>query len=334
MLQEPLAPWFIRGFALVFGAAWGSFFNVAIYRWPREISVVTPPSFCPACERPIPARLNIPVVSYLLLRGKTACCDTRLSPRYPLIEATSALLCLGVAERYLIGAPPDAGVLHAVMIALTYFIFIGGLLIAAVVDLDCMEIPEAVSLPIAALGLATATLRAPDQLDSILLGAGCGYLLIQVVFVWSYEALTGRRGMGEGDSDLMLAIGAFLGWQGALFSLLAGATQGLAAWGIGKILGKDLAADPEAEDEAQRETDGDPGTATKAGPVGTVEAVTSQGDEAPQKAAAEERSADGRLEPPPRYFGHLKVPFGPFLALSAAEYLFFGDELVAAIFLP
>ena len=334
LLQEPLAPWFIRVFALVFGAAWGSFFNVAIYRWPRDLSVVTPASFCPACERPIPAHLNVPVIGYLVLRGKTACCGTRLSPRYLLIEAAGALLCLGVAERYLIGAPLEMGLIEALMIALSYFVFVGGLLIISVVDLDFMEIPESVSLPVAALGLATATLRAPDQLESIVLGAGCGYLLIQVVFVWSYEALTGRRGMGEGDSDLMLVIGAFLGWQGALFSLLAGAIQGLAAWGIGKILGMELATDPEAEERAEGEPDRDPGTTAEAKPDGTAEAAPGPNDEAPHAAGAEERSTDGRLEPPPRYFGHLKVPFGPFLALSAIEYLYFGDVLVAALLQP
>lgn len=292
---------------------------MAIFRWPRRISVVAPASFCPACERPIPVHLNIPVFSYFLLRGKSACCGSRLSPRYPLVEAAAALLCLGIAERYLIGAPPTMGVVDALMIALTYFIFVGGLLIAAFIDLDFMEIPDEVSLPVAALGLATATLRVPDQVDSMVLGAGCGYLLVQVVFVWTYERLTGRRGMGEGDSKLMLMIGAFVGWQGAVFSLLAGATQGLAAFVIARLAGKSLVASPESEERAETQAD----VAEPAGP---------EEGEVPAAADTDEEH-EYDPEPPPRYFGHLKVPFGPFLALSAAEYLFFGDRLMAALLL-
>lgn len=307
---------------------------MAIYRWPRELSVVTPASFCPACERPIPARLNIPVVSYFMLRGKTACCGARLSPRYPLIEATGALLCLGVAERYLIGAPPETGLMEALMIALSYFVFVGGLLVASFVDLDFMEIPEEVSLPVAALGLATATLRAPEAVDSMVLGAGCGYLLVQLPFVWTYERLTGRRGMGEGDSKLMLMIGAFVGWQGALFSLLAGASQGMLVVVIAKILGKELATDPEAEPEEEGEPNGNPDATEGAERAGAAEALAGQGEEAARTSDEYGQRPDGRLEPLPRYFGHLKVPFGPFLALSAAEYLFFGDGLVAALFQP
>jgi leader peptidase (prepilin peptidase)/N-methyltransferase len=319
-LQEPLAPWFVRIAALVFGAAWGSFFNVAIYRWPRGISVVTPASFCPECERPIPVRLNIPVISYFLLRGKTACCGARLSPRYPLVEAAGALLCLGVAERYLIGAPPGMGLLDAVVIALSDFVFVGGLLVASFVDLDFMEIPEEVALPVAALGLATASLRVPDGVDSMVLGAGCGYLLVQVIFVWTYERLTGRRGMGEGDSKLMLMIGAFVGWQGAVFSLLAGATQGLAAFLVARLLGRDLAADrgSGARGHASGQPDSPSGTAD--GEVLPPADTGGESEEVPE-------------EPPPRYFGHLKVPFGPFLALSAVEYLFMGDRLLDAFLL-
>ena len=79
-----ISAWFVRGAAFVFGALWGSFFNVAIYRWPRAMSVVTPPSHCPGCGAPVQWRHNLPIVGYLLLRGKAACCGAKLVTRMPV----------------------------------------------------------------------------------------------------------------------------------------------------------------------------------------------------------------------------------------------------------
>lgn len=279
--------------AFVFGAAWGSFFNVAIYRWPRGLSVVRPPSHCPYCRARIPGRLNLPIVGYFILGGKTACCGKPLSARYPIVEALGALLCLAVTQRFVISADPSTPLLGAALIALSYFAFAGGLLVATFVDLERMEIPDEVSLPGAALGLVTATFRDPPGAEAAVLGAGAGYLLVQVLFVWSYEAVFGRRGMGEGDSKLMLMIGAFLGWQGAAFALFAGAAQGLVVAIYGLLAGKRLAPEPPP-------------------------------DEAPEVEAEVEPPS----EPPAAWVGHMKLPFGPFLALGALEYLFFGDTLL------
>jgi leader peptidase (prepilin peptidase)/N-methyltransferase len=314
ILASEIAPWFVRLFALAFGAAWGSFFNVAIYRWPRGMSVVSPPSHCPACERPVPSLQNLPVLSYLLLRGRAACCGARLSPRYPAVELLGALFCVAVTEIHIVGATRGTDLLDAVMISLCYFAFVGGLVIITFVDLEFMEIPDEVSLPIAALGLVTASFRdAPGGVAAAALGAGGSYLLIQLVFVWAYEQATGRRGMGEGDSKLMLMIGAFIGWHGSLFCLTAGAVQGLLMVAILLILGKRLpdAQSPPADPE-------------------TVDPLDENGEAAGNGAGDEELDAFG--EPRPRYFGHLKVPFGPFLALSALEYLFFGEKLVSSFF--
>mgnify|MGYP003561794296 FL=1 len=131
------------------------------------------------------------------------------------------------------------------------------------------------------------------------LGAGGGFLVIQLLFVWSYEHLTGRRGMGEGDSKLLMMIGAFLGWQGALFAVFAGAAQGLITFAMTRL------------------------TALFGVRVEHVGQPAADGGEV---AALDEG------EPPPDYWGHMKLPFGPFLALGALEYLFFGDVAVDAWF--
>src|SRR5690606_14855450 len=107
VLVADLPAWGIRVFALAFGAAWGSFFNVAIYRWPRGLSVVHPPSACPACSKPIESYRNLPIVGYLLLRGRAACCGAPMSPRYLLVEVIGAVLCLSMAERFMVHAGPE-----------------------------------------------------------------------------------------------------------------------------------------------------------------------------------------------------------------------------------
>ena len=315
LLSSDVPGWFIGLAAFVFGASWGSFFNVAIYRWPRGLSVVTPPSQCPSCDKPIPGYLNLPILGYLVLRGRTACCGTRLSPRYPMVELISALLCVAIAQRYISAAPEGTTLVHAALVALSYFIFVGGLVIITFVDLDFMEIPDEVSLPGAALGLATASLREWPGVEAAALGAGGAFLVTQLLFVWTYELFTGRRGMGEGDPKLLLMIGAFIGWQGALFSLMAGAAQGLVAALYARLSGRTLGPDQDDEDE-----DEDEATASAAA---DPDAAGSDG--------SDPRDAGLYLdEPPPAYIGHLRVPFGPFLALGAVEYLFFGETLVDA----
>jgi leader peptidase (prepilin peptidase)/N-methyltransferase len=292
MLAADLPPWFIRSAAFVFGALWGSFFNVAIYRWPREMSVVSPPSHCPACKAPVRPYYNLPIVGYFLLRGKAACCGAPLSSRYPLVEALSAVLGLALAERLIVAAEPTAALGPLALEALLYFFFVGGLIIATFVDLDWMEIPDEVSLPGAALGLVSVDLRQTPGAADAALGAGIGYLGVQLVFVWAYERLLGRRGMGEGDAKLLLMVGAFLGWQGVLFALVAGSLQGLVAYFASLLTGRRIGP---AADE----------------PAGEAEAET----------AEEEEEGEPESSAP-------RIPFGPFLALGALEFLFFGPQLV------
>lgn len=295
MLAGEVARWFVWLFAFAWGAAWGSFFNVAIYRWPRGMSVVSPPSHCPGCGQPIRVWNNVPILGWLFLRGKASCCDSAISPRYPFVELLTAVLAVAIAEIWVVRAGPETLLLHAGIEAILYFVFAGGLLIATFVDLEWMEIPDEVSLPCAALGLASAPFRAEPGLWSAAVGAGVAYLCVQLIFVWGYERIAGRRGMGEGDSKLLLMIGAFLGWKGALFSVVAGSMQGLLFAAFALLTGRDLS--PEIE----------------------------------------ERFIDGELieapeEPATSRVGQLKLPFGPFLALGALEYLLAGDAILSWYF--
>ena len=147
----------------------------------------------------------------------------------------------------------------------------------------------------AALGLVSAPFRAEPGLWSAAVGAGAGYLTVQVIFVWGYERLTGHRGMGEGDSKLLMMIGAFLGWRGALFSVVAGSLQGLIFAAFALVTGHKLTPDIE-----ERVIDGE-----------VIEAP--------------EQSEASRV-------GLLKLPFGPFLALGALEYLLAGDAIISWYF--
>ncbi len=316
MLASDIDPWVWRASAFVFGAVWGSFFNVAIYRWPRDMSVVSPPSHCPACGKPIAAARNVPIFGWLVLRGKAECCGARISVRYPIVELASALLCVALVERFAVHAADDAPLAGSAIEAVVYFAFAGGLLIASFVDLEFMEIPDEVSLPLGALGLVTVGMRQePGALDAAL-GAGGGFLLVQLIFVWAYERLVGRRGMGEGDAKLLFMIGAFLGWQGALVSLVLGAFQGLAVAVVMIATGRRItpvAADARsAHDEDEEDEDDEEDEEASAQGAGAA------GD---QDGAAGRAGQAGPI-------GQVKVPYGPFLALGALEFLFFGNVLL------
>ncbi|MFA9410016.1 MAG: A24 family peptidase [Deltaproteobacteria bacterium] len=295
MLTGDVARWFVWLVAFAWGAAWGSFFNVAIYRWPRGMSVVTPPSHCPGCGAPIRVWNNVPILGWLFLRGKASCCGASISPRYPMVELLAAVLCVAIAENWVVQAEPGTLLVHATIETLLYFVFAGGLLIATFVDLEWMEIPDEVSLPCAALGLLSAPFRMEPGVWSAAVGAGAAYLFVQLIFVWGYERIAGRRGMGEGDSKLLLMIGAFLGWKGAIFSVVAGSVQGLVFAAFALVTGRKLTPDIE-----ERVIDGE-----------VIE-------------APEEREASR--------VGVLKLPFGPFLALGALEYLLAGDTILSWYF--
>ena len=327
MLAEDFSPWFVRGCAFFFGALWGSFFNVAIYRWPRDMSVVAPPSHCPACGAPVPWYRNVPIVAYLTQRGRAACCGAKMTARYLLVELLAGVLCLALAERLFV-AHGSLEASTAAIHVLLYFAFCGALIVATFTDLEWMMIPDEVTLPAAALGLVSVEWRNVDAV-SMAVGAGTGFLLVQLVFVWSYERLMGRRGMGEGDAKLLLAIGAFVGWKGVLFSVAAGSLQGVAAAVVGFLTGRGHS--PELRELVVRV------------PENSASKVAAACDDADGERAAfvasdsdADAEADAEAEPERESGsdavvarGPLKLPFGPFLALGALEWIFFGEELLA-----
>lgn len=314
MLVLELPPVVLRVLALLFGALWGSFFNVAIYRWPREMSVVTPPSHCPACGSPVPWYRNLPILAFALQRGRAACCGAKMTPRYLLVEALGAVLCLALMERFVIAHPTDE-LGPRLIEGIALFFFVGGLIIATFVDLEHMIIPDEVTLAGAALGLGTVGVRGLDAADAAL-GAGGGYLLIQVLFVWSYERVFGRRGMGEGDSKLLMFIGAFVGWKGALFAIAAGSMQGVLVAVGGAISGQKVGpGDEHADDQGPFCEEGL--IADRCIDAGGEPAALGVEVPPPQ---AEEEVEEEPLRP--------RVPFGPFLALGAIEWLFFGEQLL------
>ncbi|MCZ6727542.1 MAG: prepilin peptidase [Acidobacteria bacterium] len=196
------------------GLVVGSYLNVVVHRLPRGLSTVRPASCCPACEAPIKAYDNIPVLSYLLLRGRCRTCAAPISLRYPLVEVATATLFVACALIF-------GWSLQAVAAAL----FCSLMVALGLIDLEHMILPDKLTLPGIALGLALQPwidgVTMLDALIGTLIGAGALILLINVWF-WLRE----EEGMGLGDVNLMALIGAFLGWKGVLLALFSGALAG------------------------------------------------------------------------------------------------------------
>jgi leader peptidase (prepilin peptidase)/N-methyltransferase len=209
----------LQVFSFVLGTVIGSFLNVCIYRIPAGESIVSPASRCPSCGTSIRWYQNVPVVSYLLLRGRCAACGVGISPRYPLVEALTGLLFVQVFHYLgLQGATP------------VYWLFAAALVTITFIDLDHQIIPDVISLPGIAAGFlcsfAVPWLSWTDSLLGILAGGGSLYLVAV-----GYELLTRKEGMGGGDIKLLAMIGAFLGWKAVLpiifFSSLMGSLVGV-----------------------------------------------------------------------------------------------------------
>ncbi|MCU0558915.1 MAG: prepilin peptidase [Desulfobacterales bacterium] len=209
--------------AFVFGLIVGSFLNVCIHRLPLSQSVVHPRSACPGCSRPIRAYDNIPVVSYLALRGRCRDCGMRIPWRYPLVELLSgAFAALAVVKFGLSGQ------------AAVVYLLVAALLVVTFIDIDHRIIPDVISLPGIPIGLAASFgLSGVSPLQSligILAGGGSLFLV-----AWGYQLATGREGMGGGDIKLLAMIGAFFGWPGVLFTVFTASLTGTLA-GLAVIL--------------------------------------------------------------------------------------------------
>lgn len=197
-----------------FGAVIGSFLNVCSYRIPREKSIVTPGSSCPGCLTPIRFYDNIPLLSYIVLRGRCRHCGERISPRYPAVEAVTAILFLLLYRRF------DVTLELAVMM-----LFVAILIVISAIDLEFQLIPDILSLGGAGAGLLLSLVRLRfDFLDSLIGIAVGGGILFVIAF--GYQAIAKREGMGGGDIKLIAMIGAFCGYKGVLFSIVGGSLLG------------------------------------------------------------------------------------------------------------
>ena len=220
----------VAAVVFIFGLLIGSFLNVCIYRMPRNESLAFPPSHCPACGAAIPPWHNIPVASYLLLRGHCRSCGSSISPIYPLVELLTPLLGLALYLRF--GLTVQFLVLALLCASLVVVTFI---------DLEHQIIPDEISLPGIAIGFAASfILPVPgwrDSLLGILAGGGSLYLV-----AWGYERFTGKEGMGGGDVKLLAMLGAFFGWQAVPFiifvSSLTGSVVGVTVMLVTKKDGK------------------------------------------------------------------------------------------------
>lgn len=201
-------------FSFLLGAVVGSFLNVCILRIPEKKSIVSPPSHCPGCGSGIRFYDNIPILSYLVLRGKCRNCGERISFRYPLVELITAFFSLALFVQF----GPS-------LTYLIYLVFMAALIVITFIDLDHRIIPDLISLPgIVAGFLASFLLFEITWFESalgILVGGG-SLMLVAVV----YEMITGQEGMGGGDVKLLAMLGAFIGWQGVLFTIMASSLLG------------------------------------------------------------------------------------------------------------
>ncbi|HUG40038.1 MAG TPA: prepilin peptidase [Longimicrobiales bacterium] len=210
------------------GAALGSFLNVCIYRWPAGESVIRPRSRCPVCGTAVAWYDNIPVLSWLILRGRCRGCRTRISVQYPLVELAAALIWLGMA---LWLGPGIEAVRGAVLLTL--------LLGIAIIDARHRIIPDQFSLGGTFAGLLLAAWPGGIPIATALLGALVGYVFMWLVKLGG-EALFRKPALGVGDIHMMAMIGAFVGIGGALLTILLGSILGLligvpVAWAQGKL---------------------------------------------------------------------------------------------------
>lgn len=284
-------PWFFPVAAFLIGACIGSFLNVVIYRLPKEESVVTPGSHC-ACGQPIKWHDNIPILSWIVLRGRARCCGQAFSFRYPFVELLTGVLFAACWLRF----PP--------LVALCGWVFLSCLIAATFIDLDHMIIPDVFTIGLGEFGVLLSCLvpalhgQSTDyfMIDSLRSGAAAlqGLLIGSGLVLWIAliaETLLRKEAMGFGDVKFVGAIGAFCGWQGAVFTVFGGAVVGTVwfavAWLWEKTTGRRAATAPPSE--------------------------TPEGEAAPLTFGAH-------------------VPFGPMLAIAGALYFLLFRDFVLGWF--
>jgi leader peptidase (prepilin peptidase) / N-methyltransferase len=240
-------PHFLQGVCLVLGLLVGSFLNVVIHRLPKmmerewhancldlqgkdvpeqpKYNLVVPRSSCPHCGHMIGALENIPVISYLFLRGRCKACKAAISIRYPLVEALTGALSLAVAVQYRFS-----------LLTLFALVFVIALVALTFIDFDTQLLPDDITLPLLWLGLLINLNNGFTDITSAVVGAMAGYLVLWAVY-WLFKLVTGKEGMGYGDFKLLAAIGAWFGWQLLPAVIMLSSVVG-SVIGIGLILFK------------------------------------------------------------------------------------------------
>lgn len=195
------------------GSVFGSFLNVCIYRLPRNISIVFPPSFCPNCKKNIPFYFNIPILGYLMIKGKCKFCDAKISPRYPFVEAITgvfAIFCFYTWDFY---------------IAIVHFLFISSLIVITFIDIDFQIIPDIISLPAIAISILLSIFLFDRTIIETLLATIIGGGIFWIIGK-SYELIAKKEGLGGGDVKLMAFFGAYLGIKSIFFIIFVSSLLG------------------------------------------------------------------------------------------------------------
>lgn len=276
--------------AFFWGATWASFINVVIYRVPLGLSVVRPGSSCPGCKTAIKPWDNIPILSWLILRGRCRICKISINPRYMLVELAGGVISLAIFNKAALPLDPDT--LWWDLALWQYLLaFALGLIAIAFIDLEHTIVPDEITWPLTALGVGLAFVLPGVEGMQHVWGAVAGFGALATVHyaaLWIFK----REGMGWGDVTLTMMIGAFLGPMAIMFVLFAASIQGLVAAAISVIFKKV--------------------TGRSGGLLLTNQELDERFDEVEEHAHLDD--------------GHkLAVPFGPFLALSALEALLLGD---------
>lgn len=279
-------------YAFAWGAVWGSFLNVVIHRIPLGASLVRPPSACATCGARIRWYDNIPIISYLVLRGRCRRCEAGYSPRYMLVEIICGLLCLALFRATVLPLTTVEALTDGAWMWLWLQTFVYALIALAFIDLEHLYLPDEITIGglfVALAGAHFLPVEAPaDHTIGMLAGAGF------MGAVWALGWLIYRReALGLGDVKLLALIGAFLGWRALPFVLFAAAVQALIAALAARLYTR---------------VTGKPAGLT----LTTAELDAFFGEE--------DRYDDGAM--------HTAMPFGPFLALAGLEALFFGGDLI------
>ena len=295
-LDEPLTLIFLF-FTLAFGTSLGSFTNVVIYRLPYDMSVVHPASSCPSCRHIIRWYENIPILSYLALRGRCAGCKAPISPQYPIIELILGVWSVALGSRYLwpLWSQPELWVnnpsilITNVLTWLWFTLFACALVAITLIDLRYTFVPDEISISGVWLALIGGFfLQRPEPLDHFF-GVCAGYGIIILIRVIGF-AIYRREAMGLGDAKLLALIGGFLGWKVLPFILFAAAVQGLIAAGI---------------------------ALSYSHITGRANILTLTSTELDERFGEEDAYDSKRIM--------LVMPFGPFLCIAAFEILMLGE---------